>query len=279
MRTVFYRRKILSALLKSFGGDCKKAQFTNLMFLFCQYKKENYYDFFPAPEGCYSNILIQDKNVMTSGKILKDSENFILNKKNAQYAKDLKKADEEYMERFMNEFKNLSETQITKLIKNKFPHYFLKPQKKSTKKILYTLGYEGISIDAYIDKLITNNIALVIDVRNNPLSMKYGFSKNQMKNYLTGAGISYIHIPELGIEKNIRKDFDSEKNYEELFDYFYKKILPNRKEYLERVIDLLDEYKSAALTCYEADYKHCHRYKVTAKMEKMPEFKAVVKHI
>jgi uncharacterized protein (DUF488 family) len=276
---MFYRRKILLALLESLGGDCIKTRFTNLMFLFCQYKKENYYDFFPTPEGCYSNILIQDRDVMASGKILKDSENFVLSKKNARYANDLKKADMEYHENFINEFRNISDTQIIKLIKNEFPHYFLKSRKINTKKILYTLGYEGISIDAYIDKLITNNIALIIDVRNNPLSMKYGFSKNQMKNYLTGAGISYIHIPELGIEKNLRKDLDSEKDYEELFDYFYKKILPDRKEYLEHVIDLLDEYKSAALTCYEADYKHCHRYKVAVKLEKMPEFKAVVKHI
>ncbi len=276
---MFYRRKILLSLLESSGGDCKKIQFINLMFLFCQYRKVNYYDFYPTPEGGYSNILIQDKDVMTSQKILKDSENFVLNKKGAQYANDLKKDDLVFLEGFSNEFKNVTETQNTKTIKNDFPHYFLKPRKKVTKKILYTLGYEGISIDAYIDKLISNNIALVIDVRNNPLSMKYGFSKNQMKNYLADAGISYIHIPELGIEKNLRKDLDSEKDYEELFDYFYKKILPDRKEYLERVIDLLDEYKSAALTCYEADYIHCHRNKVALKLAKMPAFKAVVKHI
>ena len=41
--------------------------------------------------------------------------------------------------------------------------------------------------------LIREDVKLLCDVRKNPLSMKFGFSKNQLKGILEGVGIEYIH--------------------------------------------------------------------------------------
>ncbi len=58
---------------------------------------------------------------------------------------------------------------------------------------LFTIGYEGISIDSYIFKLLENNISHVIDVRKNPASMKYGFSKSQLVRLLGKLPMNIYH--------------------------------------------------------------------------------------
>ena len=86
---------------------------------------------------------------------------------------------------------------------------------------LFTIGYEGLSIDAYLNRLITNQVAMLVDVRKNPISMKYGFSKMQLVNATAKAGISYIHIPDLGIPSRLRQNLKSVSAYQELFEYYF----------------------------------------------------------
>ena len=49
---------------------------------------------------------------------------------------------------------------------------------RESKAVLFTVGYEGRTLDAYLDLLIRNNVKILCDVRKNPFSMKYGFSRN-----------------------------------------------------------------------------------------------------
>src|SRR5690606_17292644 len=74
-------------------------------------------------------------------------------------------------------------------------------QKRSyNESMFFTIGYEGISLETYLNKLILNDVKLLVDVRKNSFSMKYGFSKSQLQNACEGVGITYTHMPELGIE-------------------------------------------------------------------------------
>ena len=52
---------------------------------------------------------------------------------------------------------------------------------QSNKTILFTIGYEGVSLEEYINKLIVNDVKVLCDVRKNSYSMKFGFSKSQPK--------------------------------------------------------------------------------------------------
>ena len=46
-------------------------------------------------------------------------------------------------------------------------------------------GFRNMGFSApVLNKLIANNIMAVVDVRNNPQSMKYGFSKKSFKQYI-----------------------------------------------------------------------------------------------
>ena len=60
-------------------------------------------------------------------------------------------------------------------------------------------GYEGITFEGCVNQLIHNQTATLCDVRRNPLSRKFGFSKDSLARILPKIGIEYQHMPELGI--------------------------------------------------------------------------------
>ena len=64
-------------------------------------------------------------------------------------------------------------------------------------------------IEAFINNLIQNDIRLLCDVRKNPLSRKFGFSKGKLSHILDTIGIKYVHIPDLGIESDKRRSLDT----------------------------------------------------------------------
>ncbi|MDR1932914.1 MAG: DUF488 domain-containing protein [Spirochaetales bacterium] len=97
---------------------------------------------------------------------------------------------------------------------------------------------------------------MLCDVRNNPRNRKFGFSGNNLQKYLGNIGIEYVHIPELGIVSEKRKNLNDGTDYQNLFQE-YKMSLPERREPLERVHRLLLTKKRIALTCFEHDPSHC----------------------
>ncbi|GHV86286.1 hypothetical protein AGMMS50230_18940 [Spirochaetia bacterium] len=131
--------------------------------------------------------------------------------------------------------------------------------------VLFTIGYEGISIEKYINTLIQNDIRVLCDVRSNPLSRKFGFSKSNLRHYLKNINIEYIHIPELGIVSEKRQNLESDADYVHLFKN-YGKSLSSKQEYLEKVYQLLSSKKRIALTCFEHDPEHCHRHVISKRI-------------
>lgn len=63
---------------------------------------------------------------------------------------------------------------------------------------LFTIGYEGITIDALVRTLKNVDVNYIIDVRAIPLSRKAGFSKNKLAGNLKEANIQYINLKGLG---------------------------------------------------------------------------------
>ena len=58
---MYYRRKLLLALVEAFGGTLNRTDCLKIFFLFCQKTDKNHYDFFPYRYGGYSFLVIQDK--------------------------------------------------------------------------------------------------------------------------------------------------------------------------------------------------------------------------
>ena len=60
---------------------------------------------------------------------------------------------------------------------------------------LYTFGYEGLTIEAFIERLKQARVQLIVDVHELPLSRKKGFSKNALRNALAGVTCSLPAVP------------------------------------------------------------------------------------
>ena len=72
---MFYRRKILLALLEAFGGILTKTDCQKLVFLFCVRRGKNYYDFFPHKYGNFSFLLHQDRErLIDLGYLVKQND-------------------------------------------------------------------------------------------------------------------------------------------------------------------------------------------------------------
>ena len=78
---------------------------------------------------------------------------------------------------------------------------------------LFTLGYEGLTIEAFITRLQTAQVKTVVDVRELPLSRKKGFSKSAFCAALSAHGMAYLHAPALGCPKPIRNQYKVDGNW------------------------------------------------------------------
>ena len=145
--------------------------------------------------------------------------------------------------------------------------------------LLFTIGYEGISLEAYLTRLLKNDVKLLVDVRNNPQSMKYGFSKTQLAKYCESLGIGYMHFPEVGIQSEHRKELNAQTDYDKLFETYKIGNLAKTKTTQLTILNLLKKYQRIALTCFEADICQCHRKPLAEAIESLPGFEYETKHI
>ena len=122
---------------------------------------------------------------------------------------------------------------------------------------VFTIGYEGLDIDAFLSLLAEHDIETVVDVRELPLSRKPGFSKKALENLLNISGREYVHMVELGCPKPIRDRYREDGNWSRYTEGFLS--------YLETQADAIAELSAhaassnCALLCYEADPHFCHR--------------------
>ncbi|GLV54366.1 hypothetical protein KDH_12140 [Dictyobacter sp. S3.2.2.5] len=293
---MFYRRKILLALLEAFGGSLDMLDCQKLLLLLCLRRGKQYYDFFPHATGNKSFILVQDHNRLIDLGLLAAQDNFHLAAA-GPYIDQVQAKDRAVLYALAAEIGALRGEALLHKAALEAPHYFSygplgKPLfsnprdeylsanwTESQEPTFFTIGYEGLSIDAYLGLLISNNVAALIDVRKNPISMKYGFSKKKLSYFLSDAGITYIHVPELGIPSNLRHDLQSESDYRQLFNFYSEHILPEQSEQLTRLKQIAKDDKRVAITCFEADHMHCHRHRIAAYLANEPDFHVPIIHL
>jgi uncharacterized protein (DUF488 family) len=122
---------------------------------------------------------------------------------------------------------------------------------------LFTLGYEGLTIEAFIACLQAAQVKTVVDVRELPLSRKKGFSKSAFCSALTTHGIAYLHAPALGCPKPIRNQYKADGNWQTYAKDFLKYIKTQDASLRELV--KIAHATPSCLVCFEADFSTCHR--------------------
>lgn len=294
---MFYRRKIVFALLENFNEGLESTRLQKLVFLMTQMQKESNYDFIPYRYGCYSYSLKADLQAMVKREWLQENEKTYNTKTKKKYFKELTPEDQKLVAETISRYGNMKTDVITKHTYLNFPYYATKSTiaerllpKQYFKKviearssddsiILFTIGYEGISLEEYLNRLIKNNVKLLVDVRKNPLSQKYGFSKSSLSKFCGKLGIQYIHIPEVGIDSSKRRELNTQEDYDELFKEYRETVLQDTVHNQNSIIKLLEQHKRIALTCFEANICQCHRTHLAEKLNNSPHFKYSLKHI
>ncbi len=126
---------------------------------------------------------------------------------------------------------------------------------------VYTLGYEGRSVDGFFARLLKVGVQRIADVRKNAVSRVYGFAKSSMASIACELGLEYLHFPQLGIPSDQRRELKSDQDYERLFDSYECDILPKASPTVRQLADMMADIPSV-LVCMERDASRCHRARV-----------------
>lgn len=118
---------------------------------------------------------------------------------------------------------------------------------------IYSVGYEGLTVDGLVERLQQSRIEELVDVRANPYSRRPGFSKKKLAESLTAAGITYRHEPLLG---NAFRDVD---DFAAAMDMMRAHLAAGEPaDAVSRLVALADGRRIAVL-CLENDQRRCHR--------------------
>lgn len=285
------------ALLQAFEGHLPKISLQKLLFLFTERQSKRDYDFVPYKYGCYSFSANADLVAMVGHGQLSEDQASYTKIGSENYVKLLNEKDKKILIDIKNSYSKLTTNSLIRLTYLNYQYYsinsvkakeiltdeqyqsVLKAKPVNDKTILYTIGYEGISLEEYLNRLIKNDVKVLVDVRNNPLSMKFGFSKKQLKAFCENLGIDYVHIPEVGIQSDQRQELNTQKDYDNLFEIYKKQNLQKTISQQQEILRLLKEKKRIALTCFESNICQCHRKHLAEAIINLPEWSFELKHI
>lgn len=123
--------------------------------------------------------------------------------------------------------------------------------------IIYTIGYEGLSLDAFIALLVDQGIDTIVDVREMPLSRKPGFSKTALASVLNLSGLEYVHMSKLGCPRDVRDRYKVDGDWKAYTRCFLSYLETQHQAIVE--LSTMAASTECALLCYEANYNFCHR--------------------
>ncbi|MGM0597975.1 MAG: DUF488 family protein [Myxococcota bacterium] len=273
----FHRQRFVLVLLDYAGGELTKMDLHKLLFYFQKIHSLRHFSFIPYKYGCFSFQLQSDLDLLKKRNWIELKGNKILLNYPAQRV--VSSNYEDALRTFFQKKGTPRGKNLVKLIYSDYPWWAInskiaekimskeeleiinqnKKIKYNEEYSLFTIGYEGIHFEEYLNKLILNKIELLVDVRKNPYSRKFGFSKDTLSAILPKLGIKYLSIPELGVENHKRKNLKTKSDYTILFKD-YSEDLMSRKLHIDRIVEDLEENKRIALTCFEADPVYCHRH-------------------
>jgi uncharacterized protein (DUF488 family) len=143
---------------------------------------------------------------------------------------------------------------------------------------LFTIGYEGNTLDEFLARLLDNKVHTLVDVRANAFSRKPGFSKKALASALEDCAIDYIHLPELGVPSEKRKAVASAEDSQKLMQTYSEELRRN-PEGLEKLISILKERERIAIMCFEANQCDCHRGMIAKALIERQNWQSKIEHI
>lgn len=278
------RQKVLVAMLRETRNRASRVQLMKWAFLLSvetpSRGRNACYQFVPYHYGPHSFSLYHEIDALVRHGIIENTDEHSNHWRLADVADDIAvslpspvKTDLYYV---MNRYGTMNGKQLIDIIYEKYPWYTInckdtskRRQKRPSADIaIYTVGYERLSVDDFLDRLLKNGIRCIIDVRNNPVSMRYGYHKSTLSRLCTSLRIDYLHFPELGVPGQDRIELITKDDYDRLFTRYRQTTLKDRIEAIKNVAEIIETHPSA-LMCMEADPAYCHRHLLAQTLSNM----------
>lgn len=288
---IYEREKRLLSLLDALGGSVGGQDFQKLLFLFCQEAEDApAYAFVPYRFGAFSFTSYSDKRRLVQLGLLDDSDRMWRLTANGRATARRIGTSTKDLSTFRARYAKLRGDALVAETYRRYPYYATRSEildrlslekqalqcieaacPEPSKPGLVTIGYEGRSLEEYLNDLFRAGVTLLCDVRRNPLSRKYGFSKNTLANACNGMDLRYEHLPELGIDSRDRRGLETQEDYDALFVLYEQDYLPRQEVTLGVILEWIAKGERVALTCYERRPEQCHRHCVAEALEHAAE--------
>jgi len=271
------RQKQLLVLLNALGGRSSNLDFQKLLFLYCQEAGEQgIYEFVPYRFGAFSFTSYADRRKLISRGLLVEDEDYW---ELTDAGRALGDTQNSHAAAFVQCYRTLRGDALVAETYRRFPYYAIRSEiagrvladddgtlsrieaarPKPRAPVLSTIGYEGRTLENYLNTLLQAGVSLLCDVRRNPVSRKYGFSRSSLSSSCQSMSIRYEHLPELGIASENRHNLNTQADYDALFLEYENKSLPRQGKALDRIRSWLNAGERVAQTCYERLPEQCHR--------------------
>lgn len=285
---LFERQRRLLTLLDALGGRAGNLDFQKLLFLYCQEPDAaGGYEFVPYKFGAFSFTSYADRRKLVERGLLADDEHHW--QLTAEGKRIVGGTQDLLLSAFARRHRDLRGETLVAETYRRFPYYatrseiaerVLRGDDDALQRIdaarpsppktvaVSTIGYEGRTLESYLNELLRAGVTLLCDVRRNPISRKYGFSKGTLAKGCEGVGIRYEHMPELGIASEQRRNLETQADYDALFAEYERESLPDQGEALAKIRGWVRSGNRVALTCYERLPQQCHRHCVAEALER-----------
>lgn len=278
--------RAILAVLATGHRSYSKTRFVKMMFLLHKERglEDAYalYDFLPYKYGPFSFTLYRDiARLSSNGWIIGDRLQLSEARKTeaVQEIEKLPSRVHHAVSWVETEYGKGSDSHLLHKVYADYPEYTFMSEdgrKACTRPIaepaIYTLGYEGKNVDAFLNAILQTGIQRLVDVRSNPVSRKWGFSKTSLSDLCGRLDIEYVHIPQLGIQSQRRRHLKTLDDYDRLLDEYEHYDIPRRMEAVVQLRHMMEE-KASALVCMEADPSMCHRGRLADVLRSLSDLK------
>lgn len=263
------RQRILLRLLDLLGGSASHLQAVKLSFLVSTETASKggdaFYQFLPYRHGPFSFGMYQESNAMVRHGLIQDENNaWTLTAAGRNKAQTLSEDVDFELESLVEHYASFPVNDLIDYVYSEYPWYTLKSTRESAtrpvraKKAVYTVGYQGLLIDGFLNLLLSHGVNHLADVRSNPVSRRYGFHKSTLDRLCSKLDIRYSHYPDLGITSEKRHGLESDSDYQILFEDYDDRMSRETSADFERLCGAICSTPTA-LMCAEEDPKLCHR--------------------
>ncbi len=133
----------------------------------------------------------------------------------------------------------------------------------------FTLGYSGRTTPNLLESLVVNGVRTLVDIRQNAVSMyRPELSKGNLRRAIESLGMSYVHLPELGVPRDIRAKAISAGTRDVIWTWYDEAVVATYiGGNLHRFLNGIEH--PAALMCTELCPQECHRHRLFLALESM----------